>query len=175
MWAVLGCCRWTTAPLFGRLWSVRASVGPTSVAGQRYLIRSDLIRGVSGVLIERVRHAAGLTQEDLAERVGTSRTALSAYEHGRKSPTLATAERIVAGAGFALSVEPVVSFREATTRRGRPFFVADRLWRLPVAQALATVTLPLELNWSVPGSTWSLAEPPAGTLLRSRARGRPPC
>ena len=118
------------------------------------------------MLIERVRHAAGLTQEDLAERVGTSRTALSAYEHGRKSPTLATAERIVAGAGFALSVEPVVSFREATTRRGRPFFVADRPWRLPVAQALATVTLPLELNWSVPGSTWSLAEPPAGTLLR---------
>jgi transcriptional regulator with XRE-family HTH domain len=119
---------------------------------------------MSGALLEQVRHAAGLTQDDLAVRVGTSRTTLSAYEHGRKSPTLATVERIVAGAGFTLCVEPLVSFREMRTRRGRPFFVPDRLWRLPVAAALATVTLPLELNWSQPGARWSLAD------RRERAR-----
>jgi len=49
-------------------------------------------------------------------------------------------------------------------RRGRPIFVADRLWRLPIHDAFAEVTLPLELNWSSPGASFHLAD------RRQRAR-----
>jgi transcriptional regulator with XRE-family HTH domain len=109
-------------------------------------------------LLERVRHEAGLSQEELAVRAGTSRTTISAYEHGRKSPTLATASRILATAGFQLTAEPRVTFTEVTLRHGRPAFVADRLWRLPLEDAFAEVTLPLGLNWSTAGAMFDLAD-----------------
>jgi transcriptional regulator with XRE-family HTH domain len=115
-------------------------------------------------LLERVRQEARLSPDELASRAGTSRTTLSAYEHGRKSPTLATVERLLASAGFELTAEPHVTFSEVEMRRGRPIFVADRLWRLPIKEALATATLPLGLNWSRPGSAYALAD------LRQRAR-----
>jgi transcriptional regulator with XRE-family HTH domain len=113
---------------------------------------------VESKLLERVRHEAGLSQADLAARAGTSRPTLSAYERGHKSPTLATVERLLDSAGFELTAEPRVTFREEVMRRGRPIFVPDRLWRLPIREALATVTLPLELNWSRPGATFHLAD-----------------
>jgi transcriptional regulator with XRE-family HTH domain len=115
-------------------------------------------------LLERVRHEAGLSQEALAARAGTSRPTLSAYEHGRKSPTLATVERLLASAGFELTAEPRVRFVERPMRRGRPIVVADRLWRLSIGGAFATVTLPLGLNWSRPGATFELSD------RRQRAR-----
>jgi transcriptional regulator with XRE-family HTH domain len=101
---------------------------------------------------------AGLTQQQLASRAGTSRPTLSAYEHGHKSPTLATVERLLNGAGFELSAEPKVRFHETPLRHGRPFFVADRLWRLPVKDALADIALPMELNWSHPGQVFRLRD-----------------
>jgi DNA-binding XRE family transcriptional regulator len=48
-------------------------------------------------LLEQVRASFGLTQEELARRAGTSRPTLSAYEHGRKSPTVATFARLLSG------------------------------------------------------------------------------
>jgi transcriptional regulator with XRE-family HTH domain len=109
-------------------------------------------------LLERVRHEAGLSQEELAARAGTSRTTISAYEHGRKSPTLATASRLLATAGFELTAEPRVTFTEVSLRHGRPVLVADRLWRLPLEEAFAEVTLPLSVNWSTPGAVFDLAD-----------------
>jgi transcriptional regulator with XRE-family HTH domain len=107
---------------------------------------------------------AGLTQQQLALRAGTSRPTLSAYEHGHKSPTLATVERLLDGAGFELSAVPKVTFREITRGHSRPFFVADRLWRLPIKDALADIALPMELNWSYPGRVFHLRD------RRQRAR-----
>lgn len=115
-------------------------------------------------LLERIRQEAGLTQGELARRASTSRPTLSAYEHGRKSPTLATVERLVDSAGFVLTAEPKVAFREVRLRRGRPVFVADRLWRLSVGDAMAEVTLPLGVNWSHPGAPFRLSD------RRQRAR-----
>ena len=46
-------------------------------------------------LIEQARLASGLTQQAMAEQAGTSRTTLSAYENGRKSPNLETVERLM--------------------------------------------------------------------------------
>jgi hypothetical protein len=73
---------------------------------------------------------------------------LSAYERGRKSPSLATATRILRAAGFRLGLEPCIRFREVETSRGRVVTVPDRLWRLPVQAALARVTMPRHLEWS---------------------------
>jgi transcriptional regulator with XRE-family HTH domain len=105
-----------------------------------------------------------LSQEDLAARAGTSRTTISAYERGRKSPTLATATRLVETAGYQLTAEPIVHFTDTPTRRGKPLPVADRLWRLPLREAFGDVTLPMSVNWSRPGTTYRLRD------RRQRAR-----
>ena len=105
-----------------------------------------------------------MSQEQLATRAGTSRPTLSAYERGRKSPTLATVLRLLDSAGFELTADRRVTFHEVPTSRGRPVVVADRLWRLPIKEAFAEVALPLELNWSNPGASFRLRD------RRERAR-----
>ncbi|MFS3128797.1 helix-turn-helix transcriptional regulator [Nocardioides sp. Bht2] len=109
-------------------------------------------------LIEQAREAAGLSQRALADRAGTSRTTLSAYEHGRKSPTLDTAIRIVAAAGFELSLGPRIEFQQVTEDRGRPIHVPNFLPSLPLDRAFATVELPLHLNWSDRGRRYQLRD-----------------
>jgi transcriptional regulator with XRE-family HTH domain len=109
-----------------------------------------------GELLEQVRFNAGLTQEELARRAGTSRPTLSAYEHGRKSPTADTLARLLAVAGWELAAQPRVSFTQKASPGGRPTWVPDRLPRLEVARAFAVVELPLHLNWSAPGRAFDL-------------------
>jgi len=46
------------------------------------------------------RRRAGLTQQVLAHRAGTSQAAVSAYESGRRSPSVDTLCRLVAAAGY---------------------------------------------------------------------------
>ncbi len=110
----------------------------------------------TGELISSARRKAGLTQTDLARRSGTSRTTLSAYEHGRKSPSVGTASRILAVAGYELAARPRVQFRRHRTRRGRVVSVPIVLPQLPPEHALETVELPLRLNWSEPGRRFNL-------------------
>ena len=110
-------------------------------------------------LLARVRRAAGLSQDELASRAGTSRTAVSAYEHGRKSPALDTVDRLVSAAGYELDARPRVEFVAVPgARRGRVVLMPTRLPQLPAAQALATVELPLNLNWSQPGRIFRLRD-----------------
>jgi len=103
-------------------------------------------------------HAAGLTQSAVARLAQTSRPTLSAYEHGRKSPTLDTAARVLAATGHVLNAEPIIEFTEQLTARGRVLAIPTHLPRLPVEQALRRVVLPLHLNWSDPGRTFDLAD-----------------
>ena len=58
----------------------------------------------AGALIVEARSRAGLTLRVLAERAGTSHSALAAYEHGRKTPTVDTLDRVLRAAGFAADV-----------------------------------------------------------------------
>jgi transcriptional regulator with XRE-family HTH domain len=109
-------------------------------------------------LLVQARRAAGLSQDELAARAGTSRPTLSAYEHGRKSPTLLTVARLLAALGFELTIQPRVVFTERPTSRGRLVAVPSSLPRLPAPQALATVRLPLHLNWSQPERRFDLAD-----------------
>jgi len=112
----------------------------------------------SAELLARVRRGAGLSQEELARRAGTSRTAVSAYEHGRKSPALDTVDRLVSAAGYELDARPRVEFVAVSGVRGRVVLVPTRLPQLPAVQALATVELPLTLNWSQPGRMFRLID-----------------
>ncbi|WP_375478704.1 helix-turn-helix domain-containing protein [uncultured Jatrophihabitans sp.] len=109
-------------------------------------------------LLARVRRGSGLSQDELARRAGTSRTAVSAYEHGRKSPALETVDRLVSAAGYELDARPRVEFVRVAGARGRAVFVPTALPRLPVELALATVELPLSLNWSQPGRLFRLVD-----------------
>lgn len=59
---------------------------------------------VAGSLILTARLKAGLTQRDLADRLGVSQPTVAAYESGRRQPTLQTLMRILAGAGFDLEL-----------------------------------------------------------------------
>lgn len=102
-------------------------------------------------LLRGARHRAGLSQDELARRTGTSRPTLSAYENGRKAPSADTLERLLTAAGARLQTAPVVVWREVPTGRGRSCWVPSALWRLPPDAAFAPIVLPIELNWSAPG------------------------
>ncbi|MGI8946995.1 MAG: helix-turn-helix transcriptional regulator [Ornithinimicrobium sp.] len=108
-------------------------------------------------LLEHARRAAGLNQAELAGRAGTSRTAISAYENGRKSPSLTTLTRLLDACGFEIEAVPQVSFHDVPGQAGRQYRVPDRLPRLPVEDAFAVVVLPVALNWSQPGREFRLA------------------
>jgi transcriptional regulator with XRE-family HTH domain len=109
-------------------------------------------------MLREAREAGRSSQEELARRAGTSRPTLSAYEHGRKAPTADTLERLLAAAGFRLDAIPVVTWSEVSVGRGRTCWVPDRLWRLSVPEVFAEVVLPVELNWSLPGRPFALAD-----------------
>jgi transcriptional regulator with XRE-family HTH domain len=46
-------------------------------------------------LLRDARHAAGITQLELARRAGTAQPAVAAYESGSRTPTLTTLERLL--------------------------------------------------------------------------------
>ena len=110
------------------------------------------------LLLERARQDSGLTQDEVARRAGTSRPTLSAYEHGRKSPTLETAGRVLGATGHEFAAVPVVEFERLVMARGRSAWIPSRLWRLPIGAALGKVRLPLHLEWSTPGRSWDLSD-----------------
>jgi transcriptional regulator with XRE-family HTH domain len=57
-----------------------------------------------GGLIKAVRRRQGLTQAELARRAGTSQPVVSAYEHDRRDPTIATLAKLVAAGGERLQI-----------------------------------------------------------------------
>jgi transcriptional regulator with XRE-family HTH domain len=64
-------------------------------------------------LVAEIRRLSGLTQEQFAERAGTSRTRLSAYENTRTMPELDTLERLAAVASMEVALAPNGSQRVA--------------------------------------------------------------
>ena len=57
------------------------------------------------VQLRTARELAGLTQSELARRIGTSQATISAYEGGHKQPSVATFNRLLAATGARLVVE----------------------------------------------------------------------
>lgn len=64
-----------------------------------------------GTLLRNARESALLSQVDLAQRAGTSRAAVQAYEHGRVSPTVRAVDRLLAAMGLQLRpvLEPLLA------------------------------------------------------------------
>ena len=58
-------------------------------------------------LLRRARELAGLSQRELAERAGTSQPAVARLESGSGSVTVPTLARLLAAAGFELSMDLV--------------------------------------------------------------------
>lgn len=56
----------------------------------------------AGTLLRTARWHAGLSQEELAERAGTSQQTIGRYESGRIQPTLPTLDRLLGSCGMAL-------------------------------------------------------------------------
>ncbi|MEX2194261.1 MAG: helix-turn-helix transcriptional regulator [Thermoleophilaceae bacterium] len=54
--------------------------------------------------LRRARRRAGLSQRELAARAGTSQATISAYESGRKRPSILVLERLLRTSGAELRV-----------------------------------------------------------------------
>jgi transcriptional regulator with XRE-family HTH domain len=79
----------------------RSLTGPYAIA-YTVVVAGDERGRVAGDLLRLARVKAGLTQAVLAERAGVAQTLISAYENGRRQPTLPTLMRLLEAAGFEL-------------------------------------------------------------------------
>ncbi len=70
------------------------------------------VRRITGLNIRKVRIEAGLTQEELAARMGVEQFYVSGLEAGRRNATLVTLWK----AALALGVEPGVLLSKGTHR-----------------------------------------------------------
>lgn len=82
-----------------------------------------------GELLRRARRQAGLSQRELADRSGTTQSAISAYESGARHPRSDTLQRLLAAAGHRLSATPA------------PDTIRDYLATRPVASSYRPWTL----------------------------------
>lgn len=59
----------------------------------------------SATLLRSARHRAHLTQNQLAQRAGVTQSVISAYESGRRQPSLPTLSALVAATGLELDLQ----------------------------------------------------------------------
>ncbi len=76
------------------------------------------VNDVAAELIVGIRKTSGFSQTELARRSGLDRSVLSAYEHGRRQPSVAALARIAAAAGMELNLA-TASTAAADERAGR--------------------------------------------------------
>jgi transcriptional regulator with XRE-family HTH domain len=93
--------------------------------------------------LRRARDRAGLSLRALAARADTSHSTLSAYETGRKVPTVGTLDRIVRAAGYDLELElvPAVGGLDRAAR-GRELLEVLELAELFPARPGVTLDFP---------------------------------
>lgn len=87
------------------------------------------------ILIRDARRSAGLTQAQLAERLGTTQPVIARLERGGSNPTFETVERALVAAGYQIELR--------ATRRPAPEVDESQiaaLMRLTPAQRLDTFT-----------------------------------
>ena len=77
-------------------------------------------------LLQLARLKAGISQAEMAQRAGVAVTMISAYERGRRQPTLPTLTRLLQAAGFELRMNLALQDSHDETlavlesRRSRP-------------------------------------------------------
>ena len=95
---------------------------------------------IAGHLIKEARRRAGLSQADLAERVGTTQSAIARLERGRTSPTLERTRELIRACGLDLRFElvPVDDADLSLARTNRTLSVDARVRQQANALAFAT-------------------------------------
>lgn len=93
-------------------------------------------------IIELARRGAGLTQAELADRAGTTQSAVSMYERRRKVPMLDVTERLMQAAGADLGMVTTVVWEVAFLPGLEAFWYPDRLWRVEVPGCFDRVRMP---------------------------------
>jgi transcriptional regulator with XRE-family HTH domain len=83
----------------------------------------------AALILRRARVAAGLTQRSLALRAGIPQSVLSAYERGRREPSVAAALKILEAAGFTLTLSRRVDEARAGALLPELLRLADALPR----------------------------------------------
>ncbi len=73
---------------------------------------------VAGELIGQIRRESGLSQVEIARRTGIHSSVLSAYEHGRRQPSVAALARIAAVSGQEVCVG-LPSIESSSERAGK--------------------------------------------------------
>jgi transcriptional regulator with XRE-family HTH domain len=84
----------------------------------------------AGILIRRARQAGGLTQAELARRMGTTQSTVARLERTDANPTLDTLERALQAAGHRLALEAVPAAEpvdESQIRRHLAMTPAERI------------------------------------------------
>lgn len=86
-------------------------------------------------LIRTARRRAGLTQAALAKAAATSQAAISAYESGRRSPSVDTLCRILSAAGLEVRMRlSTPDTHEAALRRAEALVPAEQLEAFEAAE-----------------------------------------
>lgn len=104
---------------------------PCRVEIERYSAILGPMQG--GQIIREARRRSGLTQQDLAERLGTTQSVITRWETGQRSPTLETVVKAVRACGLDLTI---------TIGQPDPdheLFIRENK-RLPAAERLARMT-----------------------------------
>jgi DNA-binding XRE family transcriptional regulator len=98
-------------------------------------------------LIATARSNAAISQEELATRAGTSRTAVCAYEAGAKDPRVETVERLIEATGHRLAVVDRPVWKQVGLGR-KTISVPSALPRLDPSKAFAQIELRHTVAWS---------------------------
>ncbi len=98
-------------------------------------------------LIAFARASAALSQEELASRAGTSRTAVCAYEAGAKDPRVETAERLIEATGHRLAIVDRPTWSVVGIGR-KTISVPSTLPHVEPVRAFAKVEMPHHVAWS---------------------------
>ncbi|MHB1486647.1 MAG: helix-turn-helix transcriptional regulator [Acidimicrobiales bacterium] len=86
---------------------MRPYLGDVVDDGDLYVGGARRMPTLASALVVQARRRAGLSQLELAKGAGTSRSSISAIEHGKRDPGLEGLRRILAAAGFDLLTQLV--------------------------------------------------------------------
>jgi transcriptional regulator with XRE-family HTH domain len=92
---------------------------------------------ISGDTLATLRRRTGRTQAEVARAVGIPATVLSAYERGRRQPSLAIASRIIDSLGYSVKFEFVLDPVEQARRLREVLELAEALPYQPRPLAMA--------------------------------------
>ena len=100
-----------------------------------------------------------MSQQQLAREARTTQSAISEYESGHKSPTLAVVERLLQAAEAELAVRPLVEFDYLEDAELGLFPVPNRLWQVPAPLCFSRVQVLPFRSYAGGKETWDLSDP----------------